>query len=147
MRVLGVDPGVRRIGLAMSEQDVGIASPLSTVPGGDPERSAHTLAAEVQRLEVGKVVVGLPLRLDGSEGEAARRVRVLADRLRALTRIEVVLWDERLTTKAAERALGEAGVRGKKRRQSVDRIAAALILQSYLDAERARDCDDTGFPR
>ncbi len=142
MRSLGVDPGSRRIGLAISDEDGLIASPLSTLQGGgDVERVARALLAEAGRLQAQRLVVGLPLRLDGSEGEAARRSRRLAERLRALGAPEVVLWDERLSTKSAERALGEAGVRGSKRRERVDRVAAALILQGYLDAERERKRD------
>jgi putative Holliday junction resolvase len=138
MRVLGVDPGIRRIGLAVSDDEVGIASPVGTVEGGGPEQCARRLASEIERLEVQKVVIGLPLRLDGSRGEAARRSEQLASALRALKQVEVVLWDERLTSRAAGRALDDADVRGKKRRKALDPIAAALILQSYLDAERER---------
>jgi putative Holliday junction resolvase len=144
MRVLGVDPGVRRIGLAVADDEVGIASPHSTLDGGDTEKSARGLAAAAARLDVQKIVVGLALRLDGSVGEAARRAQQLADRLRALSGLEVVLWDERLTSKAAERALDAGGVRGRKRRKAVDPIAAALILQSYLDAERGRASNESG---
>lgn len=138
-RMLGVDPGAKRIGLAMSEPDVGIALPLGSVAGGDAEASARLLAAEVVRREAQKIVIGLPLRLDGSRGEAARRAEQLATRLRALTKLEVVLWDERLTSKAAGRTLQEAGVKGAKRKQAIDTMAAALILQSYLDAQREQD--------
>jgi putative Holliday junction resolvase len=139
MRVLGVDPGSRRIGLAVGDDEIGIASPSSTLEGGDIEKSARGLAAEAARLQVQKIVVGLPLRLDGGVGEAARKAQQLASLLRTLTKLEVVLWDERLTSKAAERALDAGGVRGAKRRKAVDPIAAALILQSYFDAERGRE--------
>jgi len=81
------------------------------------------------------VIVGLPLRLDGGEGEASRRARAFAERLGKLTQLPIVLWDERLTTRAADRMLIEARVRRGDRRQVVDRVAAALILQSYLDAQ------------
>jgi putative Holliday junction resolvase len=138
MRVLGVDPGIRRIGLAVADAEVGIASPAGTLEGGEPEQCARRVAGELERLEVQKVVIGLPLRLDGTRGEAARRSEQLAAALRALKPIEVVLWDERLTSRAAGRALDAGNVRGKKRRQALDPIAAALILQSYLDAERER---------
>ena len=92
---------------------------------------------------VSAIVVGLPLRLDGSEGEAARLARWFADRVAALSKLKVVLWDERLTSVAAQRALRSAGVKAKDQRGSVDRVAAALLLQSYLDAQRpARQDDD-----
>jgi putative Holliday junction resolvase len=135
MRLLGIDPGARRIGLALSDEDAVIASPHSTVEVQGLERALREVAALAAKLGVERVVIGLPLRLDGSEGEASRRVRLLADRLGVLTQLPIVLWDERLTTRAADRALSEAGVRGSKRRQVVDRVAAALILQSYLDAQ------------
>jgi putative Holliday junction resolvase len=90
------------------------------------------------RHEVERVVMGLPLRMDGSEGESARLARKLAARVHEATQLEVVLWDERLTSRAAERALAEAGTRGQKRKQAVDAVAAALLLQSYLDAEQER---------
>jgi putative Holliday junction resolvase len=141
MRLLGVDPGARRIGLALSDEDGEIASPHSTVQVQGQERALREVAAAAARLEVGCVVVGLPLRLDGSEGEASRRARQFAQRLGELTQLPIVMWDERLTTLSAERALAEAGVRGSKQRQLVDRVAAALLLQSYLDAQRERARD------
>jgi putative Holliday junction resolvase len=101
------------------------------------EQALVAIASHCEQLAVEQIVVGLPLRLDGSEGEAARRARRFADKLKARTGLAVVMWDERLTSRAAGRVLGEAGVRGAKRRQSVDPIAAALILQGYLDAESA----------
>src|SRR6185295_9985443 len=141
MRMLGVDPGARRIGLAVSDADGVIASPHATVDVQSRDRAARDVAEAAAKLEVTKIVVGLPLRLDGSESDSSRRARALADQLRALTRLDVVLWDERLSSRAAERALREAGVRGDKRKQTVDRVAAALILQSYLDARRERNGD------
>jgi putative Holliday junction resolvase len=106
------------------------------------EQALAQIASQCERLGVEQLVVGLPLRLDGSEGEAARRARRFAEKLKARTGLEVVMWDERLTSRAAGRVLGEAGVRGSKRRQAVDPIAAALILQGYLDADSAREDDD-----
>jgi putative Holliday junction resolvase len=145
--MLGVDPGARRIGLAVSDDDGEIASPHATVDVQSRERAARDVAEAAAKLEVTKIVVGLPLRLDGSESDSSRRARALAEQLRSLTRLDVVLWDERLSSRAAERALREAGVRGSKRKQHVDRVAAALILQSYLDAQRERDGDgDDGEP-
>lgn len=106
------------------------------------EQALAQIATQCEQLGVVQIVVGLPLRLDGSEGEAARRARRFADKLKARTGLAVAMWDERLTSRAAGRVLGEAGVRGSKRRQSVDPIAAALILQGYLDAEGAGDALD-----
>jgi putative holliday junction resolvase len=139
MRVLGIDPGARRIGLALSDSEGQFASPVPALQSHGAEETVRRLAAEVARLEAERVVVGLPLRLDGSEGESARLARKLAERLRVATGVDVVLWDERLTSRAAERALAEAGVYGARRKKAVDSVAAALLLQSYLDAERERD--------
>jgi putative holliday junction resolvase len=139
MRVLGIDPGARRIGLALSDPEGQFASPVPAVQSHGAAETLRRLTAEVARLGAERVVMGLPLRLDGSEGESARLARKLAERLRVATGLEVVLWDERLTSRAAERALAEAGVHGARRKKAVDSVAAALLLQSYLDAERERD--------
>ena len=139
MRWLGVDPGARRIGLALSDSDGRIASPLPAIEAQSAQHALQALAAAARHHEAEGVLVGLPLRLDGSEGESARKARELAERLRELTGLQVTLWDERLTTRAAQLALSEAGARGERRRKAVDSIAAALLLQSYLDAERERD--------
>ena len=100
------------------------------------EQGARAVADEAIRHDVSTIVVGLPLRLDGTEGEAARLARWFAERVERLTKLPVALWDERLTSVAAQRALRSAGVKAKDQRGSVDRVAAALLLQSYLDAQR-----------
>ena len=134
-RVVGIDPGAARVGVAISDEAGSIAFPRETVParGGwtdAAERVREALAGE----DVELLVVGLPLRLDGTEGEAARRARGLGEALRTAFRVEVVFWDERLTTVAAERSLSEMGRRGAKRRDVVDQSAATILLQGYLDA-------------
>ncbi|MFW6051563.1 MAG: Holliday junction resolvase RuvX [Myxococcota bacterium] len=134
MRRLGVDPGERRVGLAVADDDVGVAVPLRTVPGGARAVREVKRAAEEEGAEA--LVVGLPLRLDGSEGTAARRARRFGDAIARETGLPVEWWDERLTTVAAERSLAAAGVRGRDRRRVVDQSAAALVLQAYLDARR-----------
>lgn len=132
MKVLGVDPGQRRVGLAVAEADVGVALPLRTVPGG--ARAVEAVAEAVRTEGIDEVVVGLPLRLDGTEGTAARRARRFGEALGRATGKPVRFWDERLTTVAAERSLTEMGVRGRNRRDVVDQSAAALLLQGYMDA-------------
>lgn len=134
MKALGVDPGERRIGLAIGEDDVGVALPLETVAAGPA--AARVVAEVVRSEEVDEVVVGLPLRLDGTEGPSARRARALGESIARELGRPVQYWDERLTTAAANRALSEMGVRGRDRRKVVDQSAAALILQGYLDAHR-----------
>jgi putative Holliday junction resolvase len=142
MRVLGVDPGSRRIGLALSDENRIIASPLETVQVASREQAARDVAARVKEHEVTQIVVGHPLRLDGSEGDAAKLARWFADKLRALTKVPVALWDERLSSVGAQRALRSAGVKAKDQRGKVDRVAAAMLLQSYLDAQSASRSDD-----
>lgn len=137
MTVVGIDPGEARVGLAVSDDVLGMALPLCTVDR-TPDVAAQ-VAAAVEEYDVVELVVGLPLRLDGTEGEAARRARAFGDQLGDELGLPVVYWDERLTTAAAERGLRELGVSGAKRRQVIDQSAAALLLQRYLDAKANRE--------
>ncbi len=137
MRILGVDAGQRRIGLAWSADD-GVATPYATVAADRTERaSAECVQARVLDLGIERIVVGLPLHLNGTEGAAATRARALGEALREVFEIPVDYWDERLTTASAERGLRDIGVRAARRREVVDQSAAALILQGYLDLKAA----------
>lgn len=136
-RLLGLDAGRRRIGVAVSDPLGLLATPQGVIAAGADE-GLDEVCAWARRLEVVGVVVGLPLTLRGEEGEEACRVRAWAERLQERLPIPVVLWDERLSTVAAERALEEGGARRAKRRQRRDAVAAALILQSYLDLYHTR---------
>ncbi|HVD00971.1 MAG TPA: Holliday junction resolvase RuvX [Candidatus Dormibacteraeota bacterium] len=135
-RVLAVDPGSRRVGLALSDERRRLASPLRTLDAEPAATLADRVAAVA--LEVGAVelVVGLPSNLDGSSGEAARSARTLADGLKKSTRLPVSLQDERLSSVAAERHLVGQGVRREKRRGLVDQLAAALVLETFLARRR-----------
>jgi putative Holliday junction resolvase len=137
MRTLGIDHGERRVGVALSDEDGRIAHPRATLARRDPKELIAALAALVREEGVQAIVIGLPLHLDGSEGASARRARRFAELVQQATGLSVTLWDERLTTVAAQRALGEAGVRASDQRAMVDRVAAALMLQSYLDFKAA----------
>jgi UPF0755 protein len=139
MRVLGIDPGSRRVGVAVSDEDGIIASPHATLQVKSQVAVAAAIGALARELVAERIVIGLPLRLDGGEGESSRRARVLAALIGEHAGLPVVMWDERLTTRAAERALREGHVRGKDQRALVDQVAAALLLQSYLDAQRPRE--------
>jgi putative holliday junction resolvase len=133
-RLLGVDYGSARIGLAVSDPDRKIAFPLATYERRGGEKDAayfRTLAAEEA---VGGVVVGLPVHLDGREGEKAAQARAFASWLAQATGLPAVFWDERFTTVQAESALWEAGLTHKKRKARRDRVAAQMLLQAYLDA-------------
>lgn len=134
MRRIGVDPGSRRTGLAFAEPDVQVAYPLKTIEHNGFRQAAALVADEARLAHAQQIVVGLPLRTDGTEGEAARRVREFVAMIEAATTVPVVLWDERFSTAEVERRLSRARVFGKKRRKVVDQAAATLILQSYLDS-------------
>lgn len=137
MRRLGIDPGQRRVGLAVSGEDSALASPHKTIERGDDAKLLRDLCNEARALQVGEVIVGLPLRLDGSEGPEAKRAKRLAAALERELALKVVLWDERFTTVAAERQLRGVGMRGDKKKSAIDKAAATLLLQSYLDAKDA----------
>jgi putative holliday junction resolvase len=134
-RVLGIDVGSVRIGLAVSDETHTLASPLATLPN-DPRTLWPRLAREVQERQVARVVIGLPRRLDGSEGAAAELARRFAAEVERRTAVVVEFWDERFTTAAAERSLIESGVRRRRRREVIDAVAASVLLQSWLDARR-----------
>lgn len=138
MRILGLDPGERRIGIAISDPTGTLAHPLQTLVRGSREEDFAAIAALVAEHDVDLVVVGWPLSLDGTEGPQARRVARYTDALAACLPVPVVSWDERFTTAAADEILrqirGRKGRRRARARDQVDAIAAAVILQSYLDS-------------
>ena len=131
-RILGLDLGQSRIGVAISDPDRRVAVPLGTVRTGAPE-DVKAIAAMVKEHEVTAIVVGHPISLSGKKGEAADHADKFAQALRGFLGLPVSLQDERLTSVDAERRLSEAGIRGRKRRRVVDQTAATLILQAYLD--------------
>ena len=135
MVYLCLDMGTRRIGVAVSDPTGLLARPIDTLPGGEPApQFAQRLRPLVRDHEAEKLVIGLPKRLDGARGPEAIAVETIAAELQELLGMPVILWDERLSTVEATRRLIESGVRPKRRKQLVDQVAAALILQSYLDA-------------
>lgn len=137
MRILGLDHGERRIGVAISDPTGIFARPLVVLERGRKLKTTMTeIAALVREHEVTEVVVGLPLSMSGEFGTKAKEVRAFVIRLREVLSVPVVEWDERLTTVAAERALIEGGVRRERRRSVIDKTAAALILGGYLDHRR-----------
>jgi putative Holliday junction resolvase len=136
---MGIDPGLRRVGLAVSDESGEWASPHRTLAGDKPSALVAQLAAEAKTLGVGEIVMGLPLRMNGTTGPEGKRAEALARALEKAAGLPVVLWDERLTTVAAERQLRGSGLRGEKKKALIDQAAATVLLQSYLDAQRARD--------
>jgi putative holliday junction resolvase len=141
-RVLAVDVGTRRLGVAVSDPTGTVASPLATVPRRTPAEDARALAALAGEQSATTVVVGLPVTLAGREGLAAKAVRAWRDELAALLpELDLQLADERLSTVAAERALVGGGVRRRARREVVDQVAASVFLQTWLDARRREGGD------
>ncbi len=134
-RVIGLDLGDVRIGVAISDDDRRLAVPLGTVHAGAPA-DLQAIAALVREHDVNLVVVGLPRSMSGAEGTRASHARAFAEAVEGFAATPVELQDERLTTVEAERALREAGVSGIDRRRVIDRSAAVVILQAWLDAHR-----------
>ncbi len=137
MRMLGLDIGERRIGVALSDPEGIIAIALTVIERKSEDAALKQLIDLTHEREVERIVIGLPLSLDGSLGKQAQAVQSFAKSLARRTELPVVTWDERLSTVAAERMLAEAGVKRDKRKKHLDSVAAAIILQGYLDRERS----------
>lgn len=132
-RLLGLDVGTKTIGLALSDVTRSIATPYHTVRRTKFTEDAKVIQEAVEEHQVGALVIGLPINLDGSEGPRAQSTRAFARNLAARIEVPMVFWDERLSTAAVERHLIEAGASRKRRAQVIDRMAAAYILQGALD--------------
>ncbi len=135
-RILALDVGKKRIGLALSDDLRITAQPYSVIEPQSPEDCLQSLLLIIEKENVGLIVLGMPKRLDGSMGEMAQEVKSLATKIRERFPIKVKIWDERFSTHAAQRALLEGDVSRKKRKQVIDQTAAAWILQGFLDAGR-----------
>jgi putative Holliday junction resolvase len=134
-RILGLDLGQARIGVAISDPQRRVAVPLGTVHTGAPA-DMKAIAKMVDEYDVAEIVVGHPVQLSGRRGEAADQAEQFAEALRGVLALPVTLQDERLSTVEAERNLVRAGVSGRGRREVVDQAAAVIILQAYLDRNR-----------
>jgi len=147
MRILGLAVGARRVGIAISAPTGTVVRPLQTLVRGSREEDFAVVAALVAEHDVGLVVVGQPLSLNGTEGPQARRVARYMEALATRLPVPVVPWDERFTTVAAHEILRQS--RGKKRQRAraegeIDAIAAAVILQSYMDSQNSELRDSSG---
>jgi putative Holliday junction resolvase len=131
-RILGIDFGTKRIGIAMSDPTGVIASPFRTV---ERTRVEEELQVIIQQYAIKAIVIGHPLRTDGTRGDRAVEVEDFAYRIEQRLKVSVVLWDERFSTQAAERAMHAVEEKPSRNKEKVDRIAAAIMLQSYLDAK------------
>jgi putative Holliday junction resolvase len=134
MRILALDHGTVRIGVALSDELKMIASPLEYIPAEPFTDFLTRLKQLVQEKEVEQIIVGLPRNMDGSFGPAAEKVRDFITTLKTEVNLPIRTWDERLTSSQANRILIEGNVRRDKRKEKVDGMAAAILLQSYLDA-------------
>lgn len=133
-RVLGVDFGRARIGVAISDELGLLAHPVETIPGARIDSAARRVAEIAREKEVERVILGMPRHMNGELGAAAEEAKAFAGKLRPLLSCPVVMWDERLTTSAANRALRDAGQKTRHTRGFVDQVAAQMILQGYLDS-------------
>lgn len=136
MRILAIDHGTKRVGIAVSDELALMAQPLEFFPAEPMEALLARLEALVREKEVALVLVGMPRNMNGTYGPAARKVQEFADLLQKALSVPIKTWDERLTSAQANRLLIEGNVRRAKRKEKVDKMAAAILLQSYLDSRR-----------
>jgi putative Holliday junction resolvase len=136
---MALDVGGRRIGVALSDTTRVLASPLTTLRAEPRERALSEIAALVQRHEVAEVVVGLPLTLSGEIGPQAHVIQLFVERLKGVLTAPIHMFDERLTTVAAERMMVDLGMKPEQRKARIDEVAASIILQDFLDSHRTRD--------
>ncbi len=134
MRILGVDFGDRRTGVAISDELGWTAQGLTTIFQWNPNEVAKEVVKIADEYKAEKIVLGLPKNMDGSVGFRGEATKEFSEMLKEKTTIPVIFWDERLSTVAAHRTLNETNVRGKKRKNVVDTVAATYILQGYLDS-------------
>ena len=130
-RIMAVDLGTVRTGVAVSDELGMLAQPWKTLPGG--AAALEAVVSAVGELEPARILVGLPRNMDGTYGPAAEGARAFADQLQSRVDCPVELWDERLTTVSAQRALRESGRKARDQRGVVDQVAAQILLQSWLD--------------
>ena len=138
MRVIGLDYGSKTVGVALSDELMLTAQPLTTIHRDRPTKLRQTLAQIEQIIEqydVDRIVVGWPKKLDNEEGERCEKTKEFGDMLENRTGLEIIYQDERLTTAQADGVLEQGGIRKDKRKQYIDKMAASLILQNYLDSQ------------
>ena len=135
MRILALDHGSKRIGVAVGEETRPTAQPWEYIPAGPFADFLARLRQLIREKEIGLILVGLPRNMDGSYGPAAEKVQTFVAALREAVVVPVKTWDERLTSAQANRVLIQGGVRRDKRKEKVDKMAAAILLQSYLDGK------------
>ena len=141
MRIIGLDYGTKTVGVAVSDALMITAQPLETIERKSANKLRQTLArieSIIEEYQAERIVLGYPKNMNNTIGERAEATEQFKEDLERRTGLEVILWDERLSTVEAERILMDTGVRRENRKQYVDKMAAAVILQNYLDRERAK---------
>jgi len=136
MRILGLDIGDRRIGVAISDPEETLASPLTVILRNSDEEAVKAIVELIERYQVARVIVGLPRHLSGKLGRQAAKVQNFITKLSEQTEVPVETRDEWLSTIAASRLLREAGIKNEKQKTKRDAVAAAFVLQGYLDSQR-----------
>jgi putative holliday junction resolvase len=132
-RLLGIDHGDSRIGLAISDELGSFAHPYRTLQSG--ARVIDEIRTIVERVQISVIIIGLPKNMDGTLGPAAAKVKSFGDQLaQVLPTIKIIFWDERLTTREAQRALHAAGKNAKQSKKMIDQVAAQILLQNYMDS-------------
>jgi putative Holliday junction resolvase len=134
MRILAIDHGTKRMGIAVSDELKMIAQPLEYIPAQPFSEFLTRLKEILREKEVEMILVGMPRNMDGSYGPAALKVQEFAAALKSAVTVPIKMWDERLTSAQANRFLIQGNVRREKRKEKVDKMAAAILLQSYLDS-------------
>ena len=137
-RIMGIDYGDARTGVALSDLLCSIVGSTTVVPSRNQEKALADIVRIAKENEVGKIVVGLPRNMDGSEGPRAALCREFAAILGEATGLEIVMWDERRTTVEAHNILSQHNYHGQKRKNTVDAVAASLILEGYLNSQKGR---------
>lgn len=138
-RILGIDYGSKRVGLAISDELGIIAFPLSVIENISPRRVAEAICKIASERQAEALVLGLPVSMNGTKGPAVENVEKFAEALKKHVNIPIKFWDERLSTKIAERAMIEGGMTRAHRRECIDKATAQIILQSYLDAQAVQN--------
>jgi putative holliday junction resolvase len=138
---MGLDIGDKRTGVAISDAEQILASPLKAVEGGDDEVKIKEILEIAQKYQIQKIIAGLPYSLNGSLGKQAEKVKTFIDKLSTKTRINIELRDERLSTVAVNHMFNESGLKNSKRKDQRDAAAAAYILQGYLDSLKTNTDD------
>lgn len=136
MRILGLDVGNKRIGVAVSDELFITAQGIEVIERKNLKHDVDRISDLIKKYDVGKIVIGLPRNMDGSIGPQGKIVEEFSEKVRAAVKTEIEFWDERLTTVTAERTLIDADISRKKRKGIVDKVAAVIILQNYLDSKR-----------